>query len=97
MAGVVDHLEQHLGEIEGGWSVDADGRPVPFQIVRCPASGLEGCVAFSTLGLSDHGALPRERTDAADHHRRIIGSSVERIGDVSLQPADVGIRWRERC
>jgi hypothetical protein len=42
-------------------------------------------------------ALRRERTDAADHYRRIIGSSVERIGDVSLQAADVGIRWRERC
>jgi beta-glucosidase len=42
-------------------------------------------------------ALRRERTDAADHYRRIIGSSVERIGDVSLQPADVRIRRRERC
>ena len=54
MARVVDHLEQYLGEIEAGWSADADGRPVPFQVVRCPVPELAGCAAFSTLGLSAH-------------------------------------------
>jgi hypothetical protein len=52
MPDLVEHLERFLGPIEAGWSVDADGASVPFQVVRCPAPSLAGCVAFSTLGLS---------------------------------------------
>src|SRR3979490_2936795 len=31
---LIQHLERYAGEIEAGWSRDADRRKIPFQIVR---------------------------------------------------------------
>ena len=39
MTSLPDHLERYLGEIKRGWSRDADGRAVPFQIVECLGGG----------------------------------------------------------
>jgi hypothetical protein len=53
MDGLPDHIEAFLGAIEAGWSQDADGRSVAFQVVRC-SGGLAPGVPFVTLGLSHH-------------------------------------------
>jgi hypothetical protein len=49
--GLVEHFEKGLGQIEVGWSVDADGRRMPFQIVRFPQGSGPGTISFATLGL----------------------------------------------
>jgi hypothetical protein len=51
---MIEHLEGHFGPIEVGWSKDADGVAMPFQVVRMPARSLEGHCAFATLGLGTH-------------------------------------------
>ncbi|WP_261619409.1 suppressor of fused domain protein [Pseudarthrobacter equi] len=52
MTHLVEHLEQYLGPISGGWSRDADGRPAHAQVVKFDDGPLDGVVAYSTLGLS---------------------------------------------
>lgn len=54
LVSLVDHLERYLGEIEAGWSRDADGREMPFQVARFPRGSGDGTVSFTTLGLSRH-------------------------------------------
>lgn len=49
---LVEHLERYLGEIDAGWSRDADGNEMPFQIVRFPRGSGSGTISFATLGLS---------------------------------------------
>lgn len=51
MSGVMEHLERYLGLVQEGWAVDADGREMPFQIVRFDQGSTGGTVSFSTLGL----------------------------------------------
>jgi Suppressor of fused protein (SUFU) len=53
-AELIEHLEKFLGKIEEGWSTDADGRTLPFQVVRLSRAPIADCDAFSTLGLSQH-------------------------------------------
>lgn len=45
-------LENELGEIEHGWSVDGTGEKLPFQIVKYKKGPFPGTVTYSTLGLS---------------------------------------------
>jgi suppressor of fused protein SUFU len=53
--GLLEHLEQNLGEIAGSWDTDPDGLELPFQIVHYAGGrGPEGTEIFSTLGLSDY-------------------------------------------
>ena len=54
MADLVGHLETYLGEIAGGWSRDAAGVPMRFQVVRFDDRPDQGLVTYSTLGLSHH-------------------------------------------
>jgi hypothetical protein len=50
---LVTHVESFLGPIDVGWTKDADGEPMPFQVARF--TELEtGWVAFMTIGLSAH-------------------------------------------
>jgi hypothetical protein len=49
---LVDHFESFLGLITSGWSKDADGNRVPFQVVTFEAGPIEGTRTFATLGLS---------------------------------------------
>lgn len=49
---LAEHLERYLGEIEAGWSRDAAGNEMPFQIVRLPRGSGSGTISFATLGLS---------------------------------------------
>jgi hypothetical protein len=51
---LVDHLERYLGEIDSGWPSDADGKRLPFQVVRFPQGGGTGTVSFATLGMSKY-------------------------------------------
>jgi len=45
---LVAHFEAVLGEIDAGWSKDADGSKAPFQVVRFAGAPVPGCVAYST-------------------------------------------------
>ncbi len=65
--GLVGHLERFLGEIELGWSKDADGFNLPFQVVRFTPGVLSGCSVFSTLGLSST-PLPSRRSGKPVRH-----------------------------
>ncbi len=67
MAGLVEHLEHYLGDIEVGWSNDPDGTALSFQVVRFAPGALPGCVVFSTLGLSST-ALPSRQSDKLVRH-----------------------------
>jgi hypothetical protein len=51
---LIDHLERYLGEIEAGWSRNADGHEMPFQVARFPKGSHSGTVSFATVGLSRH-------------------------------------------
>jgi hypothetical protein len=53
MRDLVGHLERHLGPIGFGWSKDADGRRLPFQIVEFEKGPITGTHVLATLGLSD--------------------------------------------
>ena len=52
MTTVYEHLEAFAGEIIGGWSSDADGTKLPFQIVQTAGGPHLGTTTFATLGLS---------------------------------------------
>lgn len=52
MSGLVEHLERHLGRIDGGWRAEADGHA--YQLVRYAGGSGHGDTAVSTLGLSRH-------------------------------------------
>ena len=48
---LTEHLENTLGPIEHGWTVDSSGKKIPFQIIQFPERN--GFSYFSTLGLSN--------------------------------------------
>jgi hypothetical protein len=54
MTSLIEHLENHLGPIEAGWSQSADGDPMPFQVVKFRGQGSGGPVPYATLGLSKY-------------------------------------------
>jgi hypothetical protein len=55
MSGLTEHLELYLGEIQEGWTRDADGDKMPFQVLRFGRGSGPRTVSFSTLGLSAYG------------------------------------------
>lgn len=54
MTTLTEHFERDLGPIEVGWTSDADGNRLPFQVVKFDRVPLRGLAAFATLGLSRH-------------------------------------------
>ncbi|WP_102193367.1 suppressor of fused domain protein [Microbacterium aurantiacum] len=50
--GLIEHFERTLGPIHSGWSVDADGAEMPFQLVRFAGGSDTDSVGYATLGLS---------------------------------------------
>lgn len=54
---LVQHLEQHIGKILHGWSTDARGNHVAFQVVQL--ENVLGVNAYSTLGLSKYSLQSR--------------------------------------
>jgi len=65
------HLEKYLGTIQGGWSQDADGGKMPFQVVEFERGPRPDTVAFSTLGLSKT-PLHSSATGKTIHHELLI-------------------------
>jgi hypothetical protein len=57
---LIGHLEKYLGRIVEGWSVDAKGVNMPFQVARFDFSTIRNCRAFATLGLSGHALRSRQ-------------------------------------
>lgn len=53
MATVYEHLEAFSGKMLRGWSVNADGESMPFQVVQMSGGPYAGTVMFATLGLSN--------------------------------------------
>jgi hypothetical protein len=54
MNNYIKFLEEHLGMIQYGWNKDADGRNLPFQVVKYEKGPFPGTVTYSTLGLNLH-------------------------------------------
>lgn len=52
MSGIVEHLEHYLGPVDAGWSRDADGRRMPFQLALFHDSPIKGAWVLATVGLS---------------------------------------------
>jgi hypothetical protein len=55
LPGLIAHLEQYLGPIEEGYTKDADGVPMPFQITLFGSGPGPGTVSFATVGLNRYG------------------------------------------
>lgn len=51
---VLAHFERHLGETVGGWSQDAAGVQLPFDVLRFDGVPHGGCASYATVGLSEH-------------------------------------------
>lgn len=51
---VLKHLETHLGTVAVGWTRNADGVPMPFDVLRFDRAPSPRTVSFVTVGLSDH-------------------------------------------
>ncbi len=49
-----DHLERFIGPLRGGWSEDAQGEQLPFQLVAYDDRQYPEVTVVSTLGLSRH-------------------------------------------
>lgn len=49
---LIAHLEHFLGRVERGWSKDADGRAVPFNVALFDGEPLGDAQALTTIGLS---------------------------------------------
>jgi hypothetical protein len=68
---LVAHLEQYAGRIRDGWTKDADGQPVPFQVVLLDNSARPECTTYATLGLSNI-ALQSPRSDKKIRHELLM-------------------------
>jgi hypothetical protein len=53
MSGLFEHFEKHLGHVVSGWSKDAEGKKLPFQVAVFQRSPIAGAQVLATLGLSD--------------------------------------------
>jgi len=89
--GLVEHLEGYLGEIQVGWSHDADGSPLPFQVVRFSPGELAGRAVFSTLGLSATPLLSRTSGRRVRHEVIMIVPDRLRVGPVPGLLQQVGL------
>src|SRR2546430_12527269 len=69
--GLPQHLEAFLGPIQGGWSRDIDGHPLPFQVVDFARGPRSHTVTFATLGLSKI-PLRSRATGKTIYHELII-------------------------
>lgn len=54
MTGLIDHFESALGPIRAGWTVDANGTRLPFQIARFEGGPIADMGTLVTLGYSDY-------------------------------------------
>ena len=52
MKTITQHIEQYLGQIEHGWTKNADGEILPFQVAACKNGVIKDVTAFVTLGVS---------------------------------------------
>ena len=73
------HLESFLGPIDVGWSRDADGTEMPFQVVRFTQGPRLGTTAFATLGL---GRLPlRAKTSGKSIYHELVMALPDSLRD----------------
>ena len=70
MTSLPEHIERFLGEIEAGWTQDAEGVGVPFQVARCSGGEAPG-TPFVTLGLSRE-ALKSPVSDKLIRHELVM-------------------------
>ncbi len=52
MKDLIEHLEEHLGQIDGGWK-DSDGEAWPYHVLRFVGRPTSNLVTYTTLGLGD--------------------------------------------
>ncbi len=54
MAGLIEHLEASLGPTRGGFTIDADGARMPFQIAQFDGRPVADMVTLVTLGFGEY-------------------------------------------
>jgi Suppressor of fused protein (SUFU) len=95
MRDLINHIEFHLGNIEYGWSENADQITQRFQIIKTAKGPIESTTTLMTLGLSDyalkingkektirHEIVILQRKD--DFHQEIVGI-LQQIGNHLLE------------
>jgi hypothetical protein len=68
MGDLIGHLESYLGPMSGGWSNNADGDNMPFQIAKFRS---DGRCFFTTLGLA-HIHLHSAESGKGIHHELLV-------------------------
>jgi hypothetical protein len=58
---VISHIEKFCGPIVQGWSCDADGNKMPFQIIQMQGGPIAATTTYATLGL---GKIPLRARNA---------------------------------
>ncbi|KGP90300.1 hypothetical protein N780_05985 [Pontibacillus chungwhensis BH030062] len=78
----INFLENHLGEIECGWSKNEDDEELPFQVVKYGNGPFEGTVTYSTLGLSNFPFV--SYMSEKEIHQELIFVADSSIGDINI-------------
>jgi hypothetical protein len=94
---LVEHFERVLGPIHTGWSVDPDGAPMAFQIVRFTGGADTDSVGYSTLGLSRYPLSSPTSGRAIRQELFMLASdslSPDRFVSLLLQVGSMALRGR---
>lgn len=75
-------LEDHLGEIQHGWSKDYQGNALPFQIVKYTSGPYPETVTYSTLGISKEVLV--SPTSKKEIRQEIVFVSYSKFGDKNI-------------
>ena len=67
MGCLIEHYEKYLGTIQHGWSQDANGIEMPFQVIECQGGTIPEIAAFATLGLSKYELISPHSTKLIRH------------------------------
>jgi Suppressor of fused protein (SUFU) len=72
---VIGHIEKFCGPIVQGWSCDADGNEMPFQVAQMQGGPIAGTTTYSTLGLSKIPLLARNSDRVIRHELVMLSRS----------------------
>lgn len=75
-------LENHLGEIEYGWSKGGDGQKLPFQIVKFSRGPFAETVTYTTLGLSNEKLISPVSNKRV--RQELVFISYKSVGDLNI-------------
>lgn len=92
---LVQHIEKHLGVIQGGWSRDAFGVAQDYTVVRTASGPTLGTECMCTVGLGHHGLRSRVSTRVIHHELLMIFRSASGVRGRPAAIQDCARRARE--